>query len=163
VTSIAVRPYLAGLQRAWAEETLATASGGPLQARRGELIDVLAASALVADLDGERAGLLTYRFDLDGCELTSLVSIRPGRGVGRALLGALVDAAKTEGVDRVWVVTSNDNTRALRFYQRAGFRLVALRVGAVTEARTRLKPSIGRFGEDDIPIRDELELELALH
>ena len=160
--SIAVRPYLAGLERRWAEETLGTAFGGPLQARRGELIDVLAASALVADLDGERAGLLTYRFDFDGCELTGLVSLQPGRGIGRALLAALVEAARAGGAARIWVVTTNDNTRALRFYQRAGFRLVGLRPGAVTEARTRLKPSIARFGQDDIPIRDELELELPL-
>ena len=51
---------------------------------------------------------------------------------------------------------------ALRFYQRRGLRLSALRVGAVDEARRTLKPEIGEVGSDRIPIRDELELELQL-
>jgi hypothetical protein len=48
---------------------------------------------------------------------------------------------------------------ALRFYQRRGFVLLALRPGAVDEARRSLKPHIGRVGEHGIPLRDELELE----
>jgi ribosomal protein S18 acetylase RimI-like enzyme len=59
------------------------------------------------------------------------------------------------------VTTTNDNTRALRFYQRAGFRLTALRVGAVAEAR-KVKPEIPSHGLDGIPIRDELELTMEL-
>jgi hypothetical protein len=58
------------------------------------------------------------------------------------------------------VVTTNDNLGALRFYQRRGFVLAALRPGAITEARRTLKPEISEIGADGIPIRDELELEL---
>jgi ribosomal protein S18 acetylase RimI-like enzyme len=61
----------------------------------------------------------------------------------------------------VHVTTTNDNTRALRFYQRAGFDLTALRPGAVAEAR-KSKPEIPEVGEDGIPIRDELELTMEL-
>ena len=60
-----------------------------------------------------------------------------------------------------WVITINDNLDALRFYQRRGMRLVAVRPGAVDEAR-RLKPSIPVIGAQGIPIHDELELELRL-
>jgi hypothetical protein len=60
----------------------------------------------------------------------------------------------------VWLVTTNDNLDALRFYQRRGLRLVAVHAGAVDEAR-RLKPEIARVGEYGIPIRDEIELELV--
>jgi hypothetical protein len=59
------------------------------------------------------------------------------------------------------VTTTNDNTRALRFYQRAGFHLTALRPGAVTAAR-KSKPEIPELGEDGIPIRDEIELTMEL-
>jgi hypothetical protein len=62
----------------------------------------------------------------------------------------------------VWLVTTNDNLVALRFYQRRGFRLSALRPGAVDEARRRLKPAIPDAGAFGIPLRDELELELRL-
>jgi hypothetical protein len=58
----------------------------------------------------------------------------------------------------VWLITTNDNTKALRFYQRLGFDLVRLDRDAVTEARRRLKPTIATHA-DGIPIRHELEME----
>jgi hypothetical protein len=62
----------------------------------------------------------------------------------------------------MWLVTTNDNLEALRFYQRRGFVLSALRAGAVDEARRELKPMIGRVGNFGIPIRDEIELEARM-
>jgi hypothetical protein len=59
------------------------------------------------------------------------------------------------------VMTTNDNLRALRLYQRAGFRLVELRAGAIDETRS-LKPSIPATGNDGIPIHDEIDLVLDL-
>ena len=61
----------------------------------------------------------------------------------------------------MWLITTNDNLNALRFYQGRGFRLVAVHPGAV-EASRRLKPQIPELGSFGIPIRDELELELSL-
>ncbi|MEA4882743.1 MAG: hypothetical protein VB144_03595 [Clostridia bacterium] len=52
-------------------------------------------------------------------------------------------------------------TFALRFYHKAGFRLVAVHRDAVTLAR-RIKPEIPLIGEDEIPICDEVELEMIL-
>ena len=63
---------------------------------------------------------------------------------------------------RLWLITTNDNLDALRFYQRRGLRLAALRPGAVDESRAALKPSIAEVGEYGIPIRDEIVLEKAL-
>ena len=160
--SVSVRPWLAGLERAWAVEVLERELAGPLQARRGELVDVLSDEALVADVDGKPAGLLTYSPRVDGFELSSLVALREGVGIGRALVEALTGIARQAGAERIWVVTTNDNLAALGSYQHLGFRLIALRPGAVTQARTKLKPSIPRFGRDDLPLRDELELELPL-
>jgi RimJ/RimL family protein N-acetyltransferase len=62
---------------------------------------------------------------------------------------------------RVWLITTNDNSDALKFYQKAGFRIVAVHRDAVALAR-RLKPEIPLVGENGIPIRDEIELELVL-
>jgi hypothetical protein len=60
---------------------------------------------------------------------------------------------------RVWLVTTNDNLDALRFYQRRGFRIAQVRPGAVDETRKTLKPSIAEVGDFGIPIRDEIVLE----
>jgi RimJ/RimL family protein N-acetyltransferase len=70
-------------------------------------------------------------------------------------------AGSPSATARLRVTATNDNTRALRLYQRAGFRLTALRAGAVTESR-KLKPGIPERGLDDIPITDELELQMDL-
>jgi ribosomal protein S18 acetylase RimI-like enzyme len=61
----------------------------------------------------------------------------------------------------LFLVTTNDNTPALRFYQKRGFVLSALRPNAIAENR-KVKPEIPLTGQDGIPIRDELELEMHL-
>jgi hypothetical protein len=61
--------------------------------------------------------------------------------------------------DCLWLVTTNDNLDALRFYQRRGFRITEVRLGAVDEARRTLKPGIPAIGASGIPIRDEIVLE----
>ena len=146
---------------AWAQGLLDARLGGRLQARRGELVDVLALPGFVAEADGRRVGLLTYRREGGGvAELAVVVATEQHRGIGTALVEALTQ--EVADCDRIWLVTTNDNLEALRFYQRRGFRLSALRPGALDEARRRLKPEIGEVGAFGIPIRDELELELRL-
>jgi GNAT superfamily N-acetyltransferase len=160
--SLLIREYGPPADRHWAEALLDSELSGRFQARRGELVDVLALPALIAEDAAGPAGLLCYAVDEDGCELAALVTAHPGGGTGTALVEALLAKASEAGCPRLWVVTTNDNVRALRFYQRRGFRLQALRPGAVDEARRLLKPSIPERGQHGIPLRDELELELPL-
>lgn len=110
---------------------------------------------------GEPAGALTYHVDHDSLEVVTLDARPRGRGAGTALLQAAAAEAEQRGLRRVWLVTTNDNLDALRFYQRRGMRLVAVRPGAAAAARRR-KPSIPLIGEYGIPIHDELVLELEL-
>jgi ribosomal protein S18 acetylase RimI-like enzyme len=155
-----IREYREASDRPWAEAYLEREFGGAMQARRGELLDVLALPGFVAERDGRPAGIATYRLEGSECELAFIAALEPRGGVGSALLDAVVEAAA--GCERVWLVTTNDNIDALRFYQRRGFRLSALRPGAVDEARGTLKPRISATGAFGIPLRDELELELVL-
>jgi ribosomal protein S18 acetylase RimI-like enzyme len=154
-----IRPFRQS-DRSWAEPLLDDEFGGALQARRGELLDVLALPGLVAERMGRPQGLLTYRRTGDECELAFMAAIEPHRGVGTVLLEAFRE--EVSDCTRIWVVTTNDNLEALRFYQRRGFVLSALRPGAVEDSRRRLKPRIGAVGSFGIPLRDELELELRL-
>ena len=144
--------------RAYVRRVLAAAFGGPWIAVHDELIDAAALPGAVALLDAEPAGLLTYRPDgAGGWEVVALAADRPGAGAGRALLDWVSAAAARAGATRVWLVTTNDNTAALRFYQRNGFDLVRLDRYAVDRARRR-KPTIPAES-DGIAIRHELELE----
>ncbi len=77
------------------------------------------------------------------------------------MLDAAASEAKRRNLSRLWLVTSNDNTRAIRFYQRYGFQLKAVHIGAINEAR-KLKPSIPLIGDDGIPIEHEFEFQIIL-
>jgi GNAT superfamily N-acetyltransferase len=143
------------------ERRLVSSWGATVVVSRGRMLDAARLPALVCVLDGEVAGLATYDVRGDECELVSIDAFVPRRGVGTALLEAVAAEARRASCRRLWLITTNDNIDALRFYQRRGMRLVAVHPGAVDESR-RLKPSISEVGMYGIPIRDELELELLL-
>jgi ribosomal protein S18 acetylase RimI-like enzyme len=156
-----VRP-LTESDRAWAVQVEAESSSTPVVARLGELVDPTRLPGFIAILDGQRAGLASYAVRGDECELVTIRSLREGRGVGRALLDAVRDAAIEAGCTRLWLITTNDNLRALELYQRWGMEIVAFHRHAATEARRHLKPSIPERGAHGIPIAHELELEMRL-
>jgi ribosomal protein S18 acetylase RimI-like enzyme len=128
-------------------------------ARKGELVDALAHPQLIA---GDSQGVLTYVIDGDACEILTLHAEPRHSGAGTALLDAVERIAREAGCTHLWLITTNDNVDALRFYQRRGFRLAHVHAGAVDDARARLKPGIPEIGDHGIPLRDEIELDLLL-
>jgi len=135
--------------------------GSPIVVSRGVRHDLRELPTLVAEQDGDIVGIATYAPGSDDGEVTSLDALQPDHGVGTALLDAVVDIGLAAKWRRLWLVTTNDNTHALRFYQRRGWQLVAVHRNAVDGAR-EIKPEIPERGNDDIPIRHELELEFPL-
>ena len=108
----------------------------------------------------EKVGLLTYKIVAGDCEVVSLDSLRPGMGIGTGLIDAVKAAAIKSGCRRLWLVTTNDNMNALRFYQKRGFVLVKINRNAIEFARN-LKP-VPLIGDEGSPLRDEIELEIIL-
>ena len=112
--------------------------------------------------DGEKwIGLLTFVIQENECEVTSLDSLREGQGIGSKLIDQAVEEARARGCRRLFLITTNDNLNALGFYQRRGFEIAAIYRGAINESR-KIKPSISMIGMNNIPLRDEIELELTL-
>ena len=134
--------------------------GSTRMASRGRLLEIPHLPGFVAERDREWLGYVAWRSEDAELEVAVLASLVPRVDAGSALLARCVAQAQALGCGRVWLVTTNDNTDALRFYQSRGFRMVALHPGAVDAARRRLKPEIPERGAHGIPIRDELELEL---
>ncbi len=145
----------------WLEQFLRERWGGSLMVSRGTMHDALVFPALIAERNGQRCGVVIYRVDCTDCEILTLDAAPPRQGTGTALIEGVAREAKEAGCKRLWLITTNDNLDALRFYQRRGFALVAVHRNAVAEAR-KLKPSIPAVGFYGIPLRDELELERLL-
>lgn len=146
---------------AWAEVYWTERWGSARVVTRGQIYDARTLPAFVAWLGDQRAGIATYRIDETACELVTLDAIIEGQGVGSALIDAVANTARLSGCRRLWLITSNDNLDALRFYQRRGLHISAIYPNAIDEAR-KLKPEIPQIGDHEIPIRDEIELELLL-
>ncbi|HJQ13546.1 MAG TPA: GNAT family N-acetyltransferase [Anaerolineales bacterium] len=109
----------------------------------------------------EWIGLLTF-FIKDGeCEVTSLDSLREKQGIGSKLIEQAIEEARARKCKRLFLITTNDNLNALGFYQKRGFEIVYVYRGAVNTSR-RLKPGIPLVGYNNIPLRDEIELEIQL-
>jgi ribosomal protein S18 acetylase RimI-like enzyme len=159
VPEVVVEPLTDGA-RAWADATL-EGRWGEVAVARGRVHRLSELPGFAATLDGRPAGVATYEIEDGSCELVTIDSLVEGGGVGSALLEAVRGAAVEAGCARLWLITTNDNLHALRFYQRRGFVLKALHAGALDVSR-RLKPTISEIGNDGIPLRDELELELSL-
>ncbi|MCL6594847.1 MAG: GNAT family N-acetyltransferase [Firmicutes bacterium] len=156
-------PAADGADRAWLAQLWRDGWGGDPMYSGGRVHHLARLEAFIAWEAGRRVGAATYAPPEDGvAELVSLDALVPGRGVGSLLLQAVSDAVRARGGRALKVVTTNDNLDALGFYQRRGFRLMALRPGAVDVAR-RHKPTIPLVGRHGIPVRDELVLiaELA--
>lgn len=124
----------------------------------GEVFFPASLPGFLVEKQGQVLGLLTYAVSNHQLEIVTIDALRRGRGVGTALVDAAVRQARTLGCNRVRLTTTNDNLDAIRFYQRRGFKLSALRPDAVREAR-KLKPEIPAVGDYGIPITDELDLE----
>lgn len=135
--------------------------GGTTMVSRGRLYNASEFPGFFARDDDNILGLVTYRIEDTECEVMSLNSFQDGIGVGSALLEAVKGKAKSFNCRRLWLLTTNDNMNALRFYQKRGFVLVAVHRNALEESR-KLKPQIPMIGFDEIPLRDEIELEIEL-
>lgn len=127
---------------------------------RGRTFDVLDVPGFVAEDDDEWLGYAGYEIHGPSMEIAVLESFKPQQGIASALLAACVRVARDMSAARVWLITTNDNVDALRFYQRRGFVLVAVHRDAVSQARATVKAELPLVGFHDIPLRDEIELEL---
>ena len=134
---------------------------GPVIETRGRLHQADQLPALVAETGSIPVGLVTYRIDANECEIISFNSLEENIGIGTALLRAVAEIARRSGCRRLWLLTTNDNTDVLRFYQKKGMHISAVYLDAIKESR-KLKPGIPIVGNHGIPLRDEIELEMML-
>jgi DNA-3-methyladenine glycosylase I len=126
---------------------------------RGKIHQADCLPGIVAVDGDQRVGLLTYETHGDECEIVSLNALNRGQGIGTALIEEMKRRAGDASCRRLWLITTNDNIPAMRFYESRGFQRVAVHRNAVELSR-RLKPEIPLVGVDGVPIRDEVEYQI---
>lgn len=126
---------------------------------RGTIIDMTKVDGIIALEDDNIVGLLTYAISDKICEIISLDSTFEGKGIGTSLINKMIFIAKEAGCKKVIVVTTNDNVKAIGFYQKRGFDMAHLYRNAMDISR-KIKPSIPLIGDGEIPLKHEIEFEM---
>jgi lactoylglutathione lyase len=120
-----------------------------------------AGDVLVASVNGRVVGhLQLIEGEHNGAEIKNMAveAAYRGRGIGRTLIAAAIEAAVAAGHARLSVATAAADVDNLRFYQLAGFRLRSVE----RDAFTRLDGYAAGLRIDGIPLRDRVWLELDL-
>ncbi len=144
------------LREFWAEHW-----GADFMVVHGQIYRPDQLDGFVAEAGAEWIGVVTFSISNNECEITSLDSLCEGKGIGTLLVNKVLEEARAKDCRRVFLITTNDNLHALGYYQRRGFELSKLHRGALSESR-KLKPGIPLIGGNNIPLRDEIELEMIL-
>jgi len=147
--------------RQWIRSVFNNFWGGDTVVTKGVVYNVNDLDGFIATLNKEKAGLITYRITDSELEIVSLNSFNEKKGIGSTLINTVVTLARKQKIKRVWLITTNDNIDALKFYQKRNFSLKKIYPDAIKLSR-RLKPSIPLTGNYGIPIKDEIELEFTL-
>jgi N-acetylglutamate synthase-like GNAT family acetyltransferase len=148
--------------RTWIAETIAPEFASPRLVSKGRVIeDASLLDGFIVETDGRPIGCALWQEENGDAELVVIVTTYRGVGAGVALLDAVVAHARESGWHRLWLITTNDNTDAMRIYQRAGWQWVDWHRDAVTRSR-KLKPELPELGAHGIPIQHEIEFEYPL-
>ena len=147
----------------WAARLIGDFQGGDrMVARLGELVDPLTCPGIVAERDGTPVGVLVVVESDRGLEVLALAAAQRRVGIGTRLLETALRVASASKAPRLWLVTTNDNLPAIRFYLGRGMRVAMVHEGGVTRDRSAIKPGLAETGHDGIPIRDYIELEIPI-
>jgi ribosomal-protein-alanine N-acetyltransferase len=99
-----------------------------------ELLASPSAGGLLLQIDSVDAGVVLWRTTADEAELLT-IAVHEGqrrRGVGRALLDAVIERARQRGVRVLFLEVGVDNPAARSLYAQAGFEEVGRRIGYYT-------------------------------
>lgn len=135
--------------------------GSSMSVSKGQIFNTTELPGFISKMDNKVIGLITFNIQEKNCEIVTLDSNIRNQGLGIKLINRVIEKAKLYKCNRVWLITTNDNSNAIRFYQKRGFDWVGFYKDSMQGSR-KLKPEIPEFGINNIPIRHEIEFELKL-
>ncbi|MGG5738818.1 MULTISPECIES: GNAT family N-acetyltransferase [Bacillus cereus group] len=135
--------------------------GSSMMVSRGRAHQLEQLPGFIALKNDRIVGIITCEVLKNMCEIVSLDSFEEGNGIGTKLVDCVLQMARENECEKVWLITTNDNMNALRFYQKRNFIMTNLYMDAVKEAR-KIKKEIPFIGYDNIAISHEIQLEYTL-
>jgi ribosomal protein S18 acetylase RimI-like enzyme len=135
--------------------------GGDFIISKGKCHSCEELQGLIAEGDYSINGFCLYSIFEDELEIVLIESFEENKGIGSLLLKEIENVAVESCIKRLWLVTTNDNINAIRFYLKEGYVFRRIERNAIDEYRKK-KPGIPIIGNYGIPIIDELEFEKIL-
>lgn len=145
----------------WIIEKLKENWGSEIIVTRNTKHSCIDLEGVIIENENRIIGLCLYEIVENELEIVLIETYIEKLGVGSFIINEIRQIGIGKGIERIWLITTNDNIDALRFYQRRGFVLKALYKDAIKESR-KLKPEIPMLGENGIEIRDEIEMEMVI-
>lgn len=145
----------------WLEELMNRDWGGVPLVIRGKKYYPANLDGIIAENEEGIAGFLFYEVRDQDCEIIVFEVFDKFKGTGTQILDQLKKTATSEKCRRLYLMTTNDNLDALRFYQKRGFHICGIHLDSVKLSR-KIKPTIGMIGDHGISVRDEIDLEFLL-
>lgn len=145
----------------WLEELMTRDWGGLPLVIRGKKYYPASLDGIIAENENGIAGFLFYEVRDQDCEIIVFEIFDKFKGTGTQILNQLKEIATNKKCRRLYLMTTNDNLDALRFYQKRGFHICGIHLDSVKISR-QIKPTIGMTGDHGIPVRDEIDLEFLL-
>ncbi|MBW8036314.1 MAG: GNAT family N-acetyltransferase, partial [Planctomycetes bacterium] len=106
--------------REWAEALVCSHFGSSRVASRGILHETNLMPGFIAEDGTIPIGLLQHRIEKSQCEVVVLIAVRKREGVGTALLQAFRHTEEVSKCNRIWLITTNNNTTSQAFYRAMG-------------------------------------------
>ena len=125
----------------------------------GKIYNAEKLNGFVALNQEEVVGFVLYHVENNECEIIALYSDIENIGIGTALIKTMKDFTIKNNYRRLFLITTNDNVRAISFYQKNEFSIAAIHVDTIKNSR-KLKPQIPMIADNGLPIRDEIEFEI---
>jgi N-acetylglutamate synthase-like GNAT family acetyltransferase len=146
---------------AWLSDYLKNNWGSCILVTQGKVYKSEDLEGYIAESNYEVVGVGLYAISNNGCEIVLLESIVKMQGIGTRILRSIKQKAEIMSCDILWLITTNDNISAIKYYEKMGFEITAIYKDAILESR-KIKPEIPLIGNNGIEIKDEIKLEMRL-
>jgi len=135
--------------------------GSDIIASMGKVYKLQDLDGFIALSNKDIVGVITYNIKNKKCQIITLNSLIENKGIGSGLIEEVIKESKKNNCKILHLVTTNDNIKAIKFYQKKGFDIRKIYFNSIKKYR-KIKQEIPEIGDYEIPIKHEIEFIIKL-